>query len=84
MKDKLPEAPDKWLCRDCGETCTTLLSAENPFEIGDTISGCPHCRSVESLEGACQIGDCKRPASGGHPGGHGFRYIWTCWKHRPQ
>lgn len=79
----LPEAPEKWRCADCEEVCRETLTAPNPFDPDDIVTGCPNCKAVNSLTGACQVGNCERPAGGGHPGGHGYRYVWTCWEHRP-
>lgn len=77
------EAPQKWVCKECGCVMAEPLFAPNPFDPSDTVSGCPECKSVNAIEVGCQVGDCRKIASGGHPGGHGFRYIWTCWDHRP-
>lgn len=79
----LPEAPTKWVCEECGGFVTEHLTAVNPFDPDDEIVGCPLCKSVSSLRQACQIGACNKPASGGYPRGHGFRYVWTCYHHRP-
>lgn len=81
MSEKLPEAPAKWLCKECYEICEVPLSAKNPFEEDDTISGCPHCKQVNSLVGACQAEGCKLEATGGSPNSHGYRYFFSCHKH---
>lgn len=78
----LPEALPKWLCNDCGQTHRELLTAPSPFDSEYTLSACPDCKSLD-IVGACQVGDCAKPASGGYPRGYGFRYIHTCWRHRP-
>lgn len=80
----LPEAPPKWLCTECDKTCSEPLTAPNPFDPEDQIHGCPHCKSAQSLVGACQVGDCDRQATMGTPGAHGFRYICTCSQHAPE
>jgi|SRR5687767_7269899 len=79
----LPEAPRKYVCRECRETCLEPLSAANPFDPADTICGCPTCKSAESLVWACQFEGCKAEVSYGTPGGYGFRYFSSCWKHSP-
>lgn len=80
----LPEAPEKWRCEECGKLVLEPLRAPSPFDPDDTLHGCPHCLSAQSLTQACQVGNCTKPASGGYPRGHGYRYIWTCWDHRPK
>lgn len=84
--EDLPEAPKKWRCEDCGETCrdAEMLIAPNPFEPDDALVACPHCKEIGSLHAACYAEGCTKPASGGYPGGHGYRYVWTCWDHSPQ
>lgn len=76
-----PEAPDKWFCKECDKVVFEHLSAKNPFDAGDTIYGCPHCKSVNSLFQACQYPGCEQIASGGHPNALGYRYAWLCYKH---
>jgi hypothetical protein len=68
-------------CRECewiGET-TQLLQAENPFELGDTLYGCPKCRSVNCFIRLCDEQGCTRDASCGWPSEEGYRQ--TCGKH---
>lgn len=81
--DSLPEAPEKWRCKECDQICVTPLSAVNPFDEGDVISGCPNCKDVNTLEQACQFDGCKQNASIGTPGGYAYRYFWSCHRHRP-
>lgn len=75
------EAPEKWVCKECDQTVFEHLSAPNPFDATDTVSGCPCCKSVNSLLQACQYPGCNQPASGGYPNGLGYRYAWLCYKH---
>jgi hypothetical protein len=79
----LPEAPEKWRCNECDAISSAILSAPNPFDQEDTLHACPECRSVNSLSAACQHPECSKPATGGHPGGLGYRYAWLCWEHSP-
>ena len=81
---EMKDPPEKWLCEECRGVCGAGLTAANPFDPTDVVVGCPTCKAVNTLVGACQFDGCAEPASGGHPGGYGYRYIWTCYKHRPQ
>jgi hypothetical protein len=84
-KSDLPEAKSRWLCSECGHICYDeyILTAPSPFDPSDNITGCPHCKAVDSFGGACAADGCRLEASGGHPGAFGFRYVWTCWDHSP-
>lgn len=85
MSDALkPEAPEKWLCDCCGDVCDKPLSAPNPFDFDDYLQGCPSCKRAETLTQACQFPGCKRAASSGTPGAHGYRYFWACGLHHPK
>lgn len=76
-----PEAPEKWVCKECVEVVLEHLSAPNPFDADDIIAGCPHCKSVSSLLQACHHPGCNQIASGGYPNALGYRYAWLCYKH---
>lgn len=54
-----PEA--RYHCGECGAlvTETELLHAPNPFDPGDTITGCPHCRLVPTFDRLCDHGGCR-------------------------
>jgi len=75
--EALREAPEAWLCQECGQRCSQPLVAPNPFAPEDDLHACPHCREVECLIGACVIDGCTTPPSAGTPGAHGYRYAWT-------
>ena len=82
----LPEARNKFICESC---CSIVFAedrmwADNPFQPGDEISGCPQCNGVECFKTACQFDGCKNEGTGGYPGGNGFRYFWACHKHAPK
>lgn len=81
---QLPEAPEKWVCSECGEVSQTYLEAPSPFNADDTLIACPECLEVGVLSRACQHEGCVWPASGGHLGGEGYRYFWSCWEHSPK
>jgi len=81
MSDDLPEPPEKWVCDECRKVAFEHLSAPNPFDADDTIAGCPHCKSVNTLGTACHHPDCNRPASGGYPNALGYRWAWLCHEH---
>ena len=83
-QSKMPEAPDRWVCQECGFLGDPLY-AENPFGEAANITGCPKCLSVNSFVAACW--KCDKEAGGGYNSDHfketGYRYIWSCNKHRP-
>jgi len=81
-KSPLPESPETYVCEECGDETAVYLSAPNPFNRGETIVGCPSCWSVDSLVRACW--KCKAPATSGTPNAGGFRYVHSCFKHRPK
>lgn len=80
------ESEQKYLCTECGKICyeSETLVAENPFDIFSIITGCPHCQSVESLEGACSVKGCNNVCSMGVKWPDG-EYRRTCGSggHRP-
>lgn len=77
------EARKKWKCEECGEITYEPLRALSPFDPDDELIGCPNCKSVNTLVGACQIAECTLAASSGNTNCYGFRYVWTCWGHSP-
>jgi len=78
----LPEAPDSYLCEECDQVTAIYLSAPNPFDRTDTITGCPNCQSVDSLVRACW--KCNRRGTIGTTASTEFRYIHTCFEHNPE
>lgn len=92
---KFPTMPDsgmsmaelkrKWICLNCGRGCVDgeYLTAPDPFDSGETITACPHCREVEALESGCQAEGGYQRSSSGNPDVGGHRYVWACWKHAP-
>jgi hypothetical protein len=77
------ESLSKVECKEChwqGQL-SQVLKAENPFEPGQEIHGCPECRSPCSFEYCCEWHDCWKPASSGTPSKDGYKH--TCFDHRP-
>lgn len=70
----------KWRCTECDNIVHELLSAPNPFDTTETISGCPVCRSVECFRLVCDEPDCEQLVSAGWPTPEGG-YRRTCGKH---
>jgi hypothetical protein len=73
-----------WRCTECNwrGTEAKLLTAPNPFDPRDTISGCPECKSANELVNACDEPGCKQDASCGWPSPKGYRR--TCNTHYDQ
>lgn len=72
---------NKRKCDDCdwlGDN-SAVLSAPNPFYPQDTITGCPKCFSINSIDTLCDEDGCEAVASCGWPSPDGYRF--TCWKH---
>jgi hypothetical protein len=71
----------RYECADCGLMCNEdeLLTAENPFDPADTVTGCPECKSVESFVRLCDVAGCMRHTSCGWPSTTGYRH--TCGYH---
>lgn len=58
----------------------TLLSAVNPFDVTDTINGCPVClQCTEGFTALCDEPTCHQAATCGWPSKHGYRN--TCGPH---
>lgn len=82
-KSPLPEAPERWYCRECASLfgAGEYLTAPHPFD-DDIVVGCKHCLSIDSLVVACW--KCHRPASGGYNNSTEYRYVQACHEHKPQ
>lgn len=74
-------ADQKCLCKSCDwqGLVSELLTAQNPFDPGETISGCPKCKAIDDAIVACDEPGCWREATCGWPSESGYR--WTCGKH---
>lgn len=56
-----------------------MLEAPNPFDATETVTGCPDCKDVNTLQEACDEPDCWEFSSCGTPTPTGYRR--TCGKH---
>lgn len=59
-----------------------LLSAINPFDADDEISGCPKCKGINCFTLCCDEPDCWQNVSSGIPTPGGYRQ--TCHIHAPR
>jgi hypothetical protein len=73
----------KVTCKQCDwqGMSDDLLTAINPFDPEDIITGCPDCKCIDDARIACDEPDCWRDASCWTPTTDGYRQ--TCSKHRP-
>jgi hypothetical protein len=76
--------PRRWRC-DCSRISheVDMLYALNPFDSGDTINGCPHCKQIGQWTEVCDEKGCNDSASSGTPVA-GSDYRRTCHKHVPR
>lgn len=72
---------DKWRCDECGweGKSDDLLRATNPFDVGDTITGCQKCKTIGAFTEMCDENGCSKPAGCGWPSSEGYRR--TCFEH---
>lgn len=59
-----------------------VLTAPDPFDAGEQLTGCPKCKSVNTLREVCDEPDCWEFSSCGTPTAKGYRR--TCHKHLPK
>jgi hypothetical protein len=73
----------RWRCEVC-QTVTQepdLLTAPNPFDPTETLTGCPNCKQAEARFALlCDEPGCNREASCGFPVEGGYRH--ACGTHR--
>lgn len=71
------------VCKECGwkGSGEEVLEAANPFDANDTISGCPKCKSAQTMRTTCDEPGCWEPDTCGTPTPNGYRR--TCGKHVP-
>ena len=73
----------KYICetRRCGWRGQEgqILKGPNPFDAEETVYGCPDCKCVGTLIGACEIEGCWQESTCGFPTPEG--YLRTCGKH---
>jgi hypothetical protein len=73
----------RWRCETCGEIFHPgdVLTAANPFDANENVTGCPSCKAIDSFAVACDDPGCPREATCGCPTENGYRS--TCWEHAP-
>lgn len=72
----------RWRCCDCSKVSIqgALLTAPNPFDPDDTVTGCPWCKSVAEFDELCDEPGCNQATSCGFPT-EGGGYRRTCSAH---
>ena len=58
-----------------------ILTAPNPFETNEIITGCPKCKGINTVVQVCDQSKCWEIATCGTPIDSGYRQ--TCYSHRP-
>ena len=77
----MDDALKRWRCQTC-RTITLgkdLLTAPNPFDPSDTLTGCPKCKMVEGFDAICDEPGCVQASSCGFNTSEGYRR--TCHEH---
>lgn len=71
----------KMVCEECGWVGreNELLTAENPFRPEDMVTGCPKCKSLDTIRAGCDEPGCDEIATCGTPTEKGYRM--TCGYH---
>ena len=74
---------NQWRCMECDSRIDEgqMLEAENPFEKGETIFGCPVCKTIGNFTQICDVMGCEAEATCGTPTPIGYRR--TCGFHVP-
>lgn len=72
---------NRYRCTGCDVISdeNTLLTALNPFDATETITGCPICKSVDASVMTCDEPGCSKDVSCGWPSPAGYRH--TCGTH---
>ena len=72
---------NRFRCDDCDRISdeNTLLTAPNPFDPEDTVTGCPVCKSIGTLVLVCDEPGCDKDVTCGWPSLAGYRH--TCGTH---
>lgn len=78
----------RWRCEECRGVSLEagLLTAPSPFNINETLTGCPYCLGCGKVELLCDDPGCESKATAGFPTekeDHGG-YRRTCYKHTKQ
>ena len=76
---------DKAKCRECywKGRYVEVLEAENPLDKDEIVSGCPQCKSVDTIESVCDEPGCWLGVSCSTPVKGKVRYRSTCGEHAP-
>ena len=79
-----PYVEQKFRCTECywRGIGAEVLSADNPFDPGDSVSGCPKCNGINTMSMLCEQDGCWDEATCGNPSKRG--YMHTCGKHQPK
>lgn len=74
----------KLMCGSCDWRGTTedTLEAPHPFSPGETLTGCPQCKEVNSMRRGCYFRGCLEEGNCGSPHPE-HRYVWHCYAHSP-
>ncbi len=72
---------NRYRCVNCDVISneSALLTAPNPFDATEIITGCPVCKSVDALVPVCDEPGCIKDVSCGWPSPAGYRH--TCGTH---
>ena len=74
----------RWRCEACDSIslATELLTAPNPFNPEQLLTGCPICKHAEGFTKLCDRSGCDRVATCGFPVGPELGGYWrTCDRH---
>ena len=69
----------KYYCDACEWVGESILIAPHPFDDKDTVTGCPNCLSVDSVQPACSFDGCGKRSNCGTPTESGYK--WFCHEH---
>lgn len=74
----------KYKCGNCGKISQQkdILTAPDPFDLGEIIFGCPFCKQIGELFTLCDEPGCKEISTCGFPSKNSKNgYRRTCGKH---
>lgn len=83
LAQSAPQKTPNWVCTECGSVYmeSEVLVALNPFQLWETIYGCPACREPNSFAECCDEEGCETPWTFGWNSPSGYRC--TCNQHAP-
>ncbi len=72
----------RFRCDECGWIGdeSEIITAPNPFEALEVVSGCPRCKAVDQFTNTCDEPGCDKDAGCGWPTKDGG-YRRTCYEH---